>query len=224
MLTNAISEFTDIAEQLAPELQTVPFYVLAQPAELPTPLETVAYCIRGRDIALRDFLRQRGEWKGYGAAIVFVDQIDDRLQFLGTLLHELGHALPATTWSDTEPTAEERERQIAAVRKWADDPAPHKEREPWTGHGLQFVRRVLHLHYRSLWHGIAVPLAALNAAGSYYGLSPIWRYLSALGAEPFDLSGKSFAEIESIKPPAAFVDLFVSDVGEWTHKLALEQP
>lgn len=213
----AIAEFRELAPQLAPELSAAPFYVLRQPEELPTPRNTTAYAITGRHLMLRDYLRSKGEWRGWGPAIVLVDECDSRESFLGLAIHELGHHLPLKQLADdVEPTAQERKRQDAKVLAWAAaDPDPMLRDQPWAGHGARFVRVVLHLHYRMLWLGTALPLASLSCAGCTYGLSPTWKYVSALGSEPFDLSGKSFREIHATPMPTKFVDLFTADVAAW---------
>ncbi len=204
--------------EIAPELQGSPLYLVNDPASLPKPETTLAYAVIGRHILLREHLMERGEWRGPGPMIVFVfDDRPDRRDFFALVAHELAHCVPYIPLPEIEPTSEQRELQASFLAAWSEaepvDPAV-----PWLGHGLGFIRRVLHLHYRALWAGVPIPLPWLNCAGVARGLSPAWQYLEALGSEPFRLRSATFEQIEQTKLPGEFVALWESDMREWSQR------
>jgi hypothetical protein len=209
-----LTESKELMLRIAPELAAGPFYLLEHPAHLPRPIDTAAYTIRGRHIELRQHLVDRGEWQGNGSMIVLVDPPEDRRDFLALVLHETAHCLPATFLPDAEPTPEQQEKQERSFLLWAKADPLTENVVTWRGHGVRWIRRVLHLHYRALWQGVVLPLAWLSCAGPAYGLSPIWRYVEALGAEPFKFRSYPFREIEANPPPAEFTSLFLEDTQE----------
>lgn len=226
MSTDAyIQEFRSLAEAIAPETRDVPFYTLMQPDSFPSPYKsTRAYSVSGRHIALREHLESIGAWKGWGATILFVDPPSDRLQFLGLGIHELAHCLPLRVpQAVAGPTEQQRTDQLARIAAWAAADPDELTQKPWIGHGLEFVRRCLHLRHRArVWRDVTIPYQFIGCAGNFYGLSPWWRYVDAIGSEPFRLSGSRFHEIAAIQPPAAFRKLYREDVEARRAKLEKE--
>jgi hypothetical protein len=210
-----ITQARELCFEVAPELVATrtPVYVLAHPENLPSPAGARAYCPTGGTlIGLRDVLVARGEWQGPGISIVFIDPGDSTEEAMGMTLHELAHDLPHVRRRDCEPSPGQRERQTAMLVAWATDNQHQSGPLPWQDHDSAWIRRVLHLHYRALWAGRPIPLALLWAAGARYGLSPIWKYLEAIGAELFTMRNWTFREIDNSPLPVEFNRLWQHDL------------
>ncbi len=207
---------------VAPELVgDVPLYTLVQPPEFPKLERTAAVATRHADAGLAASLAAAGEWRGPGNTIMFCDHdfID-----LGLALHEAAHLLPLMP--APKPPRVSDEGLIAPNAHWhayADllrgeaetDLAAIMPRWIVGDHGLQFVRRCLHLAHRA-WHaGFDVPIWQMSFAGDQYDLSVDGEYRKAIGDEPVRLRDASFAEIEAEPMPAEFLDLFSADVQRW---------
>lgn len=212
-----IAEAKELCLAVAPELPAagIPLYLLEHPASLPKPSDTAAYSCGGTCIAIRDELIARGEWFGPGPMICLVDPCqsgDERNDLLGVALHELAHELPARKYADSEPTAMHRAMQAKVFTELANEDHSGLRTIPLAGHESAWIRRVLHLHHRALWHGRPLPLCSLRAAGASYGLSPITAYLKALAPELTEMLSFSFREIELFDPPQEFAQLWQRDL------------
>jgi hypothetical protein len=204
-----------IALQLAPELFAAPLYVLNVPDGDPALSTRVkAYAADTGLFALQDSLRDAGRWRGHGPVIAFCDV--EPHEVLPLLIHELAHCVPFDPVRNIrEPTPELRAFQRATVEVWLAGAQVFTP--PWQrgDHGLQFVRRCIHLHHRAWQLGIEVGAGDVHFAGEQYGLSEHWRYRRALGDEPRRMACESFAGIESAEPPDEFVQLWRDDLADW---------
>ena len=80
---------------------------------------------------------------------------------------------------------------------------------------------VIHLAHRAAAAGIGVtPADVFDAAD--YSLSPISAYAEALGDEPARMIDRPFYEIRAAIPPAAFTDLWQSNLAKWPGVPALQ--
>lgn len=90
------------------------------------------------------------------------------------------------------------------------------DRPAWhSAHGFQFTRRCLHLHDRAWQLGIEAGAGDMGFAGYWYDLSPHWKYMHAIGAEPRRMRGRSMEDICSTAAPKAFRKLFHADYQRW---------
>ena len=137
------------------------------------------------------------------------ESLDDAL---AKLVHELGHLLPAgkVLLEEHEPTRADHDDEGIHLAACAE--ARIRPPVPWQDHGADFIRRVLHLHFRLARLGLELPLPSLNVAGYWqYGLSMPEAYRAELAEEPERLVDAPFAEIEATEAPAGFTALFASD-------------
>ncbi|MCE9556750.1 MAG: hypothetical protein K8T91_25655 [Planctomycetes bacterium] len=207
---------------LAPELRQAPLYLITAPPDYPRGCYG-AFHMRRPDAAIREALILSGQWEGPGNIIVLGRDFQGE-ELTGILAHEGAHCLPFCPFDfdDRAPTKAEAEREAEAVAAWAS--SPPVSGPPWEhSHGLQFVRRVLHLHYRAERSGVSVPLPTLHCAGPHYGLSGLWKYKRALGNEPERFMGATFGEIEATAVPSDFQLLFDSDLAAWNKTEAKRQ-
>jgi hypothetical protein len=206
-----MTDFHSLAIQLAPELATADLRIIDHHPDWPFTKGSIAYSIAGRHLGIKTELQRRGEWsKQWGTFIVAVEPLT-----IGTLIHELGHCVPARkplVDDDSEPTEEERGYQAGQLLAWVHG---HSNAPPWQGHELPWIRRVLHLRYRASLMGIDVPLADVLVAGDRYGLTHASDYLYALASEPQRFTRKSFGEIDREPMPKPFVKLFANDAARY---------
>jgi len=213
---DAIDSARRLLLKLAPELGQAPLYVTTAPADYPRGCYG-AFHMRRPDAAIRKQIVESGQWEGVGNIIVLAQDFQGE-ELAGILCHECAHATPYCPFDfeDYEPTEAEAKHEAEVVAAWAM--SPPTSGPPWGySHGLQFVRRCLHLHYRAECSGVSLPLPTLHCAGSNYGLSLLSKYKRALGDEPKRFMGARFGEIEVTAMPSDFQSLFDSDAAAW-HK------
>lgn len=214
-MSDLLREAHDLALEIAPELRQSPLYILPA-GDYPLPQEIDAYAPAGIDAYWQGRLRSSGEWQGNGHLVVIGNQVLDmeREEVLGIVLHECCHLLPHREPMDCPVATREAIRAAfdhAVKLSTVDNPAPVVK--PWgIWHRDDFIRRTLHLSYRSEHlAGEWVPLPCFRAAGRPFRLSLLSRYRRALGDEPEQLRDKTFSEIEQTPPPEAFVELWLAD-------------
>lgn len=160
----------------------------------------------------RSHLERIGLWRGDGDVIAVCDswfQLE-RSRADGVLIHELGHVVDnrgleaVVSDEGIELTLQKDQAKVALGDPvFVDDSGPAPK---WSGHGLSWIRAVIHLICRagvSQWH--------VNFADEGYGLSDRVEYIKALGDEPRRLESLPVAEILKQPAPAAFTELFERD-------------
>ncbi|QDU87192.1 hypothetical protein Pla175_05490 [Pirellulimonas nuda] len=148
----------------------------------------------------------------------------------GLLLHELAHLLPvdgpesvaaaeaieAGTYDDAggsfDATGDDWLRAAVAWEGTFDLP-------PWDGHGILWIRRVLHLHHRAKLAGCVVDIEDLRVAGLDYQLAAPQVYAAALGDEPDRMANWTFAKVESVTPPTGYIDAFERDANNYFQRI-----
>ncbi len=210
-----LHEYKELAARLASELTGVE--MLEHREGWAAPEGATAYATWGQHIGIRDELRLRGRWRGsWPSCVVFVER-----PTIGVLLHELAHLLPAKPHVvDTIGEASPADREIQRVAIAAID--TDIGAAPWLGHGPDWIRRVLCLHYRAERLGLEIPLDELHAAGRRYGLSMVGEYADALGYWPQTMARWTFNAIDAEPLPPAFARLWNRDVREHYTELAIE--
>lgn len=218
-------ECEGLAQVVAPELAAGPLYVTNLPANYPDVGDTMAFTTRGAfDFALRRHLIDKGRWRGPGTVIAFCQPMS-RDEALGLVLHEVSHAVPFVDPPldfDPSPAIELAQRQL--VEGLLVQPVGASPAMPlwYAEHGLQFVRRCLHVHHRAWQAGFEVGLPMIGFAGEGYDLSLAWRYLRAIGDEPERMAATSFRVIDATPAPTEFSDLFQSDIRDWCERTGRE--
>jgi hypothetical protein len=224
---------------LAPlDVRDVPIYIAMTSDGIPEGvLPRCAFGTFGRmlDIHLREWLTSRGEWHGRGFAIVIDDdklratvspQFHDQA-ILATAIHELGHALDVDAIDLAEPADAKvccAALTVSAAMwdqmllKESSSAADLASRVPaWFTHEAEWIRATAHLAWRAKRQGLPIGLFCL-ADFARYELSSADDYAAALEPE-FQPSGNcSLIELRKQQPPAAFVDLWRSDIKAWYSK------
>lgn len=207
-----------LALEIAPELRASPLYLLNDHPQLESPREVIAYVQQRPTPQTRAYLRESGEWRGLGPAIVFVQQDLSEQAFLATLLHELAHCLPAESYADVveeTPAADAADR--ATFAEWAADPEPVSTCKPsWAvgGHDRDFHLVALHLWWRAAVRGHFCSPHDVGF-GLRYDLSDWQFYWHALGADAVKKQDLTFAEIVAEGPPELFRKLWRSDLSRF---------
>jgi hypothetical protein len=97
--------------------------------------------------------------------------------------------------------------------------APANDHQPpWQrngDHGLQFIRNVLHLHWRAWQAGHEIGAGAIGFAGQRYGLSAHWQYLRDIADEPARMADCDFQTIADAPYPDDFIQLWRDDFAKW---------
>jgi len=199
-----------LAAIIAPEIERL--YIVEKWPEFPAADWVAACADRFRSATVRQHLIDSGQWAGPGDTIIFCKVHPE--EYEGILCHELAHLLPVLPPVESLPTPEAIEYESKMLSHWPDLPE-EPSGEPWIGHGIDFTRRCLHLWERGKAAGYEIHGATLGVAGQRYGLSHGSYYRKFLADEPERLAGLTFAEIEAIKPPRLFQELFDTDVARW---------
>ncbi len=220
-----LDECETLALQLAPELGASPLYFVNVPLGHPRQETCAAFTSRGAiNFSIRHELIAAGRYRGPGPMIAFCDNTMWRTATLAVALHEVSHNLPyQQPQADFEPSEALRNLQRICIENQIADDSKRLIR-PWNGdHDLGFIRRCLHLHWRAWQIGYEIGAGDMYFAGNYYGLSPHWMYLHAIGIEPQRMANESFEAIEAEPYPTEFIELWRNDVGRWyrTHPEAL---
>jgi len=182
-----------LAHQIAPELRDR--LVIRHEPAWPAPPGVTAWATRQRD--------------GLGA-ITFVQE-----PTIEVALHEAAHVLPAVEpMAVPAMTAAGVAVQLETIDMWLrGDYLTNPDRLPWTAHGLDWVRRVIHLWYRAESAGVTVRQCDFRAVD--WADHDIGEYRARLGWEPVRCRTWSFAAIESLPLPEYFSDLFKRDQAAW---------
>jgi len=163
-----------LLREIEPSLQNVPVYLLSE-AEWPSndnSLDCLAYTGPFLDVAMSDYLLERGRWLGEGfATVLFLDRINCGMEnLLGVLLHELAHwslfAPRISRFDDAYVYSDLTRRLIAEAnneRKLVELSLP-----PWEDHGLDFVRNGVHLWHRATAICPEIKPFHLSYSGPYY--------------------------------------------------------
>jgi hypothetical protein len=164
-------------------------------------------------------------WSGRGPCIVVNDVAlraetearDFDQAFLAVVLHELAHVLERPMLyrerqNATEDVLAKEAQQI--MHAVASEPRPIEQVVPFIGHGIRFIRAVLHLRRRAERLGAYLSPASL-CGGEGYGLSHAVRYDDALGDEPDRQKDQTLADVLRTPPPPPFTDLWRTDVTDW---------
>lgn len=217
-----------LCRRIAPhDLANVALYLLRQ-TQIPLDLGTqhhYAYTLPWLDLIHRAHITP---WQGRGPCAV-INEIgivedfgEEVLEHATTniVLHELAHMLdrPALYYVRKDagsgqmhigdPTDEcpDRLHFDSLVLIESSKQPPRSDLPPYHGHGLSFIRTVIHLAYRATLVGFDTAPAGIFS-GTRHGLSLTREYQDALGDEPSRLLDLTFRDIASTKPPAAFADL-----------------
>lgn len=186
-----LAEAEDLAARIAPELDNL--RIVMNDPDWPQ-----VECRAGASRYTPSWIRGDGP---DGPCIVFNEEPTAEI-----LAHELSHVLPFRRLdfiaaSKPSLTFERAMWRVAEVQGI----------EPWVGHGVEFIRRALHLLHRAELAGCDVRLPLAMIAGGDYGLSGGDEYKMALGIETHTYQRLSFAEIEAVEAPKPFLDLWRSD-------------
>lgn len=230
----ARDQAADLIRSIVPELADGPLYVVQSDAGgLPSQYRNgfVGLHSPWLDVALSSWLRDRGEWRGRGPAVVvnapslrydaerdagtdqaFADELFQG-RLTAVLVHELAHVVEGPIDRREFPELAAASRQATeAVRRWSADNTPPAV--PWQGHGGDWLRLLAHVHHRAerlLDRRLPTPWVC----GDNYQLAPYLAYRTALADEPERLRGQTFETIRNTAPPEAFVDLWRNDVRRW---------
>lgn len=133
-------------------------------------------------------------------------------------IHEACHLLPAV-----EPVAVPAQTsagiafQLEQIDLWLrGDHLSDPDRRPWTAHGPDWLRRVVHLWCRAESAGI--PVRQCNFRAVDWADHDVSEYRARLGWEPTRCRGWSFAQIEAEPIPAYFSTLFEADKAAWLQR------
>lgn len=203
-----IAEMRELTTAIAPEVSQ-PLYLMDHPAALPLPSDCGGYAMDFTCSQLKAVLIELGEWFGPGPQIVLCGGDD-----LGVFIHELAHVLPFEPRRDAIDDPMFASFRRLTLTRWAAEPTIPADKPKWTGHDLDFIRTVCHLHGRVNMSGRMLCLSEIPFAGEPYGLSPSWKYLSALGDEPERMASKSFREILATPAPNSFLELWKRDIAQ----------
>ncbi len=203
------------------DLAGLPLYIMLQSevADVMGPENfSDGYTTANLDMNLRSVIGDA--WLGRGPCMVLNDVAiaDDHfpedvdIVAMSTVLHELAHILdrPVPVELQTLPSEDRIEFETMVITY-----AVRHEYRPlpvaYHGHEDQFIRIALHLHHRAAMAGVET-IPAILCAGWRYGLSHVHRYMDALGDEPAAMTDMMFQDIVRAPPPAAFTNLWLSDV------------
>jgi hypothetical protein len=237
-LCDDVGRYLERAERLcrmiaASDLSNVPLYLLRQ-TQIPLDLGTqhhYAYTLPWLDLVHRAHIHP---WRGRGPCAV-INEIgivedfgEEVLEHVTTniVLHELAHMLdrPALYSIRNDASAEssqfgktptdecpDRLHFDSLVLIESSKKPPRIDLPLYHGHGLNFIRIVIHLAYRATLAGFATtPAGIFN--GTHHGLSLTREYQDALVDEPMWLFDYTFREIARAEPPAPFVELWTNDM------------
>ncbi|NLF07809.1 MAG: hypothetical protein GX594_07485 [Pirellulaceae bacterium] len=187
-----------------------------------------AYCARHLDLTLRECLADR--WTGRGAAMLLNDRAIWRCvrgrcgrrwnllrnELAAACVHELSHVVSRPViQSETETNPIEARPTSEYLRQFCATPITEREaRVRWAGHDAGFIRTAEHVGCR-MQRQLDFRLQPPYINTEDYGLSSAWQYHAALADEPSRLADLPLTELSVIAPPAAFVELWRSDVRKW---------
>jgi hypothetical protein len=118
-----------------------------------------------------------------------------------TAIHEAGHVVPFHEVLEPADSVFVRNWQAARLK------ADFASRPPTDAdHGWRFIRRTTHLFFRALAAGFDIAWQDLFGPQPWVTQSP--HYLVALLNECVSMRDATFAEIESVQPPKAFLNLW----------------
>jgi hypothetical protein len=212
-----------LCRTLAPkDLGDMPLYVVQQsavPSEIGGNCVDYAFTSPCLDLYLRDVIGPA--WRGRGGCMVINDtefgemQADDiGREFLALVLHELAHILerPAVYRERVNESPVRIQFEAFVLGREVSQEVPVEQEEfAFIGHGLDFIRIVLHLCHRINAIGLLMsPWQIYNTRS--FDLSHINQYRHALGDEPVCLTQNSFREILSTLYPEEFSRLWAEDV------------
>ncbi len=229
------AEAETLCRAVAPELAGRPLYVVFASDVYPSAGNgdgPDGCTMRHLDLMLRPTLERLGRWSGRGPAMLLDPRTiargaERRIRparlraftpsAFGVVLHELAHVL-TTEPDEAEPSAEYVQAgQAMLTADVGGTAAPTNgpgAAVPWRWHEWAFIRTALHLAHRAAALGVdLMPRDVLDA--ETYGLAPTCRYTAALADEPKRLTGCDFATIARTSPPAAFAELWLTDVRRW---------
>lgn len=130
-------------------------------------------------------------------------------------LHEAAHVLPSVEpMAVPATTTDGIAFQLEQIDLWLrGDHLSDPTRPPWTGHGPDWLRRLIHLWCRAESAGIAVRQCNFRAVDwADHGID---EYRARLGWETTRCRSWTFAQIEALPMPAYFFDLFKRDQAAW---------
>jgi hypothetical protein len=211
--------------RLAPhDLGTDPLYIVRQ-SRIPPELGGRSICGGFTSPRLDLYLQTviAPAWRGRGPCLVVndtdflptMDSQDIETEFLGVVVHELAHVLERPHVLAPFPVSIEPARiQFEAIclgNMMSAEATPEEESFAFVGHGINFIRIVLHLCHRAKQSDMWLTPAGL-CAGRQYGLSHANRYRAALGDEPQRLAHASFREIIATPAPSEFSQIWTEDL------------
>jgi hypothetical protein len=222
----------------APELAAVPLYFVTASGTLFVDALVSGLTHPDLDRWLRADIGAR--WQGRGIAVLFNDGAEGVAGTVPPVLwaqhvaclavHEVGHAV-ADRWGVTRAEAPEPSPQALALEKRvlplaaADLAEGELSPEGWAseflGHGLDWIRAVLHLRRRIGARGTYLPASVCIGRRGWLSLAE--TYDGALGDEPEQLAERPLAEILDSPPPPPFAELWEADRAEFETYYA-EQP
>lgn len=233
-----VAELEQLARKIAPaDFGGHPLYIVPQselPAELQTSGDTYGYTAPALDAMLHDWLVAAGRWRGRGPAIVLNDEamraeakhlatdeageVDAdfsdtlyRSRLLPVFCHELAHVLSGPI--DLRPIAERQAPKLQTIlAAWTDEPP--RAVAPFTGHGVDFIRTLLHVISRAYQAGVARLPARFLFDHARYGLSPLSHYETAAERETEGYR-LTFAELRQCKMRPTLVKQWGADLVGW---------
>lgn len=222
-------------QQLIPE---VPGIVIALTSELPESHRGAGIAYTGKDLDVA--IRAYSGFEGRAVALVVNDQVILENQtahaiarnlaaatasmlrgaFLEAVAHEVGHII-TNGWvpsaDDPEPPSPTVTARVEKLCEGGPDRRSDSEEiAPWINHNGRWVRMYLQLSHRLR----AVGFSITPQLDDFHGLSPAWKYATALGDEPIQLVDVPLPEIGNIAPPEPFRELWKSDVRRWWTNLS----
>lgn len=202
-----LSNLTELALKLAPELGSSPLYIVGTDEIGPLPPNN---CLGfASQYWNEQFAAKLGDkWRGSGPLIALdfaaIEQ-EAGANVENVLLHEVAHLVPFTSLGDfsTSITPKLIARQSERLAQGlAARPIPGA---PDDYHDWKFIRRSLHLYFRASALGVRIPL--LNLFRRWWQVWEI-HYLLELLPETIAMREATFAEIEATPPPPEFLALW----------------
>jgi hypothetical protein len=204
------------------ELGQTPLYLLPQ-SQLQVGLGTkyhYGFTHPHADLLYRHYINP---WLGRGPCAVINDIAiaedyadEDFEYFIHCLaLHELGHILDRHELYDNEDCDDPNRLQFDAMVLSDVSQRPGRSDLPlYYGHGLSYIRLVIHLAHRSTLAGFEVKPAGIFAAHRL-GLSPIGFYEDALGDEPHRHLETPLSGLLAIAPDVEFTQQWSADMDRY---------